>query len=138
MVAMADWSHLPTEDTKYKVEHEEGTDDNERHEVNPVEETPQGIVSLKQQENVGKLPCFCFMLFALVGSAEIWRDSEKYLLKMLSRPMDVNTPVTAFCGEGSKWKFAMLVSLSSLSAECRANWTIIHYQVYHYLSGLGK
>ena len=102
MVAKSDCSHLPTEDTKDKVEHEEGADDNERHKVNPVEETPQGIVSLKQQENVGKLPCFCFMLFALVGSAEIWRDSEKYLLKMLSRPMDVNTPVTAFCGEGSK------------------------------------
>ena len=60
MVAMANWTHLPTEDTKDKVEHEEGADDNERHKVNPVEETPQGIISLKQQENVGELQCFLF------------------------------------------------------------------------------
>ena len=67
MVAKSDCSHLPTEDTKDKVEHEEGADDNERHKVNPVEETPQGIISLKQQENVEELSCFCFLLFDLVG-----------------------------------------------------------------------
>ena len=55
MVTMAKWSHLPTEDAKDKVEHEEGANDNERHKVNPVEETPQGIISLKQQDNVGEL-----------------------------------------------------------------------------------
>ena len=81
MVAMVDWSHLPTEDTKDKVEHEEGADDNERHKVNPVEETPKGIISLKQQENVVELPCFYFLLFCLVypfetETAEIWRDWE--------------------------------------------------------------
>ena len=82
MVAIADCSHLPTEDTKDKVEHEEGADDNERHKVNPVKETPQGIISLKQQENVGELSCFWFLLFGLVGSLRdrkscnmVWLDS---------------------------------------------------------------
>ena len=55
MGATADCSHLPTEDTKDKVEHEEGANDNERHKVNPVEETPQVIISLKKQENVEEL-----------------------------------------------------------------------------------
>ena len=46
MVAMADWSHLPTEDTKDKVEHEEGADDDEGDEENPVEGAPKGIICL--------------------------------------------------------------------------------------------
>ena len=39
--------YLPAEDTKYKVEHEEGTDNNQRHEESPVEEASDGIVGLK-------------------------------------------------------------------------------------------
>ena len=36
----------PTENAKDEVEHEERADDNEGDKINPVEETPQSIVSL--------------------------------------------------------------------------------------------
>ena len=39
-------SILPAEYTKDEVEHEEGADDNEGDKIDPVEETPQSIVSL--------------------------------------------------------------------------------------------
>ena len=36
----------PTEDTQDEVQHEEGSDDNERNKVDPIKEAPQGVVSL--------------------------------------------------------------------------------------------
>ena len=41
--------NLPTENAKDKVEHEEGPDDNERHEESPVEHVPNGIVGLRKK-----------------------------------------------------------------------------------------
>ena len=41
---------LPTENAKDKVEHEEGPDDNERHEESPVEHVPNGIVGLEKTQ----------------------------------------------------------------------------------------
>ena len=43
--------NLPTENAKDKVEHEEGPDDNERHEESPVEHVPNCIIGLR--ENTG-------------------------------------------------------------------------------------
>ena len=38
--------NLPTEDPQDEVQHEEGSDDNERNKVDPIKEAPQGVVSL--------------------------------------------------------------------------------------------
>ena len=38
---------LPAEDTEYEIEHEEGADDDERHEVEMVEGIPDGVIGLK-------------------------------------------------------------------------------------------
>ena len=45
-----DW--LPAQDTENEVEHEEGPDDDERHEVDPVEVAAHRIVRLKQNEKL--------------------------------------------------------------------------------------
>ena len=42
----------PAENSKDQVEHEEGSDHNERHKVDPVEVASQSIISLFQKENV--------------------------------------------------------------------------------------
>ena len=42
--------NLPTENAKDKVEHEKGSDDNERHEEGPVEHVPNGIVGLEKTQ----------------------------------------------------------------------------------------
>ena len=42
--------NLPAENAKDKVEHEEGSDDNERHEESPVEHVPNGIVGLEKTQ----------------------------------------------------------------------------------------
>ena len=38
--------NLPTENPQDEVEHEEGSDDNERNKIDPIKERPQGVVSL--------------------------------------------------------------------------------------------
>ena len=42
--------NLPAENAKDKVEHEEGPDDNERHEESPVEHVPNCIVGLEKTQ----------------------------------------------------------------------------------------
>lgn len=44
----------PAENSKDQVEHEEGSDHNERHKVDPVEVASQSIISLFQKENVDR------------------------------------------------------------------------------------
>ena len=57
------WEVLPAKYAKDKVEHEEGPDDNERHEVDPVKETPQGIISLKNKKmlETNNVCVFCLL-----------------------------------------------------------------------------
>lgn len=40
------WCDLPAENTKNEVEHEEWTEDDERHEVDPVPGGPESVVGL--------------------------------------------------------------------------------------------
>jgi hypothetical protein len=42
--------NVPTEDTQHQVEHEEGSDHNERDEVDPVEEAAQSVVGLTNRK----------------------------------------------------------------------------------------
>ena len=42
--------HSPAEDSEDKVEHEEGSDDDEGHEVDPVPGVPNGVVHLKRRK----------------------------------------------------------------------------------------
>ena len=44
--------NLPTENAKDKVEHEEGPDDDERHEESPVEHIPNRVVGLRTKNRV--------------------------------------------------------------------------------------
>ncbi len=40
---------LPAEDSEYEIEHEEGTDDDQRHEVELIERVPDGVVRLHKK-----------------------------------------------------------------------------------------
>ena len=42
--------NVPAEDTQHQVEHEEGSDHNERDEVDPVEEAAQSVVGLTNRK----------------------------------------------------------------------------------------
>ena len=39
--------HSPAEDAEHEVEHEEGSDDDKWDKVDPIEQTPQSVVSLE-------------------------------------------------------------------------------------------
>ena len=42
-----DTCRLPAEDAEHEVEHEEGSDDDKWDKVDPIEQTPQSVVSLE-------------------------------------------------------------------------------------------